>query len=89
MEGRPATFNLLRDITERKHAEDEIRLLSMAVSQSANSIFIRNVEGEVIYANSSFEKLIGYSLEEIKNITQIASMEELDESFYNFFNKQL
>jgi len=54
-----------RDITERKQAEEKLRILSRAVEQSPSSIIITNTEGEIDYVNTKFAKLTGYSPEEV------------------------
>ncbi|MDX9701871.1 MAG: PAS domain S-box protein [Candidatus Auribacterota bacterium] len=42
------------DITDRKKAEENIRLLSSAVEQSHEGIAIVDLEGKILYANESF-----------------------------------
>ncbi len=53
------------DISERRQAEVELRKLSLAVEQSANTIIITDRDGTVEYANPYFYALTGYSREEI------------------------
>ena len=54
----------LRDVTQRKQAQEEILKLSTAIEQSGNSVVITNVNGDIIYANPQFTKLTEYTLEE-------------------------
>lgn len=54
----------LRDITERKQAEEETRKLHNAVEQSADIIFITDKNGVIEYVNPAFETITGYSKEE-------------------------
>ena len=55
---------IIRDITERKRAEDSLRKLSLAVEQSPNSIVITDLDANIEYANAAFVKATGYSLAE-------------------------
>ncbi len=54
-----------RDITDRKKAEEEIRRIEKAVDGSSDAICILNPQGKSIYQNQAFEKLFGYTLEEV------------------------
>jgi PAS domain S-box-containing protein len=57
---------IMQDITEIKKAEEQIRKLSRAIEQSGNSIIITDTKGDIEYVNPTFEKITGYSFEEIK-----------------------
>jgi two-component system, cell cycle sensor histidine kinase and response regulator CckA len=50
---------------QRQTAEQSLRKLSCAVEQSGDTIMITNSEGVIEYVNPAFEKLTGYSLQEI------------------------
>jgi two-component system, cell cycle sensor histidine kinase and response regulator CckA len=54
-----------RDITERKQAEARLRLQSAALESAANAIMITDRAGSVIWANSAFTRLTGYSMTEV------------------------
>ena len=62
--GRKARHVLINDITERKKAEAEIKLLGKAVEQSPASVLIANREGIIEYVNPKFSEITGYSSEE-------------------------
>ena len=55
----------IQDITERKLAEEERLLLSTAVEQSTEIIFITDKDSTIQYINPSFNKITGYSQDEI------------------------
>jgi two-component system, sensor histidine kinase and response regulator len=57
-------IGMLRDITERKNAEAELRKLSVAVQQSPASIVITDTKGTIEYVNPKFTKVTGYTAEE-------------------------
>ncbi len=63
--GEEHYLSLIRDITDRKKAEDELRKLSQAVKQSPASVIITNINGDIQYVNPKFYKVTGYSEEEI------------------------
>lgn len=52
------------DITERKQTEDQLRKLSRAVEQSANTVVITNPAGYIEYVNPKFTETTGYTREE-------------------------
>ena len=54
----------VRDITERKAADAQVRKLSMAVEQSAESIVITDLDANIEYVNETFVRVTGYSREE-------------------------
>ncbi|MDP2134022.1 MAG: PAS domain S-box protein, partial [Sulfuritalea sp.] len=63
--GRPLMISLVWDVTERKQAEEQIRKLSLAVEQSAESIVITDLDANIEYANEAFVRVTGYGREEV------------------------
>ncbi|MFZ0453315.1 MAG: PAS domain S-box protein [Ignavibacteriaceae bacterium] len=53
------------NITERKEAEQQIKLLSNVIDQSPMSVIITNQTGTIEYVNNAFIKLTGYKTEEV------------------------
>ncbi|QPK65181.1 PAS domain S-box protein [Methylomonas sp. LL1] len=56
---------VIRDITERKKTEDQLRKLAQVVEQSPESIVITDQNGVIEYVNEVFLRNSGYSREEI------------------------
>ena len=58
----------VRDISERKAAEDQLRKLSLAVEQSPESIVITNLDAQIEYVNEAFTTNTGYTRDEVIGI---------------------
>ncbi|MBN2548469.1 MAG: PAS domain S-box protein [Anaerolineales bacterium] len=56
--------SITNDISERRLVDAQVRLQSVALEAAANAIVITNLGGKIIWANSAFTRLTGYSLEE-------------------------
>ncbi len=54
----------ITDITERKQTSEELKKLSLAVSQSPGSIVITDTKGVIEYVNPTFVQVTGYTFEE-------------------------
>ncbi|CAM4304695.1 PAS domain-containing sensor histidine kinase [Gillisia limnaea] len=54
------------DITKLKEAENVIRDLSLIATHTDNQVMIADVNGAIEYVNEAFEKLTGFTLEEVK-----------------------
>ena len=54
-------FVIYEDITERKKAEDALRMKDNAIESSINAIAFADLEENLTYVNNSFLKLWGYS----------------------------
>jgi diguanylate cyclase (GGDEF)-like protein/PAS domain S-box-containing protein len=53
------------DITESKQAEVDLRKLGRVLEQSPASVMITNTAGKIEYVNPRFEKVSGYSAQEV------------------------
>jgi len=71
------------DITERKNAEEELRIASVAF-QSSDGMIVTDHRGNILRVNSAFEKTSGFLAEELvgKNTSIFKSPEYHDEAFY-------
>ncbi|HID19764.1 MAG TPA: PAS domain S-box protein [Methanophagales archaeon] len=65
LKGKWNAIGLLRDITERKQAEEQLRLFLQAADSSIDGIAMGNLEGIITYANETFVRMFGYSREEL------------------------
>ena len=54
-----------RDISERKNVEENLNMLSLAASETTDTIVIANPNGETTWANKAYFDLTGFSLEEV------------------------
>ncbi|WP_185976565.1 methyl-accepting chemotaxis protein [Catenovulum sediminis] len=57
---------LLGDQTEEQHEKRQFEMMSRVVSNTSTSVLITDTRGHVEYVNPGFEKLTGYTLEEVK-----------------------
>ncbi|MDZ7816482.1 MAG: PAS domain S-box protein [Planctomycetota bacterium] len=67
-EGKTAAQVVFNDITARKRAERERARLAAAVENAAEAFIVTEPDGTIVYANPAFEKLTGFSIEEIPNM---------------------
>jgi PAS domain S-box-containing protein len=81
--GETTILAIVRDVTERKKAEESLRKLSQAVEQSPVNVAITDLDGNIEYANSKFCQITGYSLEEAigKNPRILKSGHTSDEEY--------
>jgi PAS domain S-box-containing protein len=63
--GEPHILASIKDITELKRAEVELRKLWRAVEQSSTAVVITDAAGDIEYVNSCFTAVTGYVREEV------------------------
>ncbi|MFO7754805.1 MAG: PAS domain S-box protein, partial [Bacteroidales bacterium] len=81
--GKEYLHSIIHDVTGKKKAEEQLKLLNRSVEQSRVSIIITNKEGNIEYVNPFFTALTGYSLEEAKkNYPSILKSGHQSEEFY-------
>ncbi len=82
-DGKPRLIGVIQDITEQIEAESEMRKLSSAMEQIADSVMITDINGTTEYVNVAFEQMTGYSKEEaIGRSTSILKSGQLGKEFY-------
>ena len=59
--------SILKGITERKQVKERVTLLSRIIEQTSEPVAIVDLKGKYIYLNKAFEKLRGYTREELMN----------------------
>ncbi len=80
----------VRDVTERREAEESVQKLLSAVEQGGDAIFITDPDGAITYVNPAFERVYGFSKKETLGKTpQILRSGRYDEVFYERFWKTL
>lgn len=74
---------IVRDITERKRAEEELIRLATAIDQVSESVIIADKTGTIRYINPAFEQLSGFTQGEITGQNfRILKSDKHDEEFY-------
>lgn len=79
---------IVRDLTEDKNKIREIEKLSLALEQSSSAVVTTNLLGTIEYVNKKFEKMTGYSSDEIigKNTNILNSITQEKEFYDNILN---
>jgi diguanylate cyclase (GGDEF)-like protein/PAS domain S-box-containing protein len=77
-----ATFMFLKNRQEYERGSN--RLLSEAIRNTANAIFITNSQGKIHWINQAFTHLTGYSLKDVRGKTpRVLDSGYQDESYFN------
>lgn len=64
-EGLAHLEGTMRDVTLRRKAQETVEILSRAVTQSADAIFVTDREGRIQYVNPALEEITGFSASEL------------------------
>lgn len=82
----PAVLRELADAKlrkERRETNQTLRKLSMAIEQTADSIYITDASGKIEYVNPAFVRLTGYTAaESLGNTSALFRSHEHDAAFY-------
>ncbi len=74
---------LLIDISNQKKMETDLKRRALAMDYSSDTILITDPKGSIIYVNSAFEKITGYSYEEaLETNPNILKSGKHDKAFY-------
>jgi diguanylate cyclase (GGDEF)-like protein/PAS domain S-box-containing protein len=65
LDGEECIFSVVRDISERKMAEEALVLIQMAVDRSSEAVYWVDIEGCVFKANDQACRNLGYTHEEL------------------------
>lgn len=79
---RPDQFAVIvSDITERKIAEEELRIKDQAIASSINAIALADLKGNLSYVNNSFLELWGYkSINEVLGRSAIEFWQNMNDA---------
>lgn len=65
LEGEVQIQAIVRDVSERKRAEEENRQLAMVANITTNMVLLGDHEGRIEWVNPAFTRVTGYTLEEV------------------------
>jgi diguanylate cyclase (GGDEF)-like protein/PAS domain S-box-containing protein len=56
---------VMRDVTERRHAEEDLRLAAHVFKNTAEGVFITDPQGRILVVNDAFSSITGYQREAV------------------------
>jgi PAS domain S-box-containing protein len=75
-----------RDITEKKKAEEELKIFKMGIDNAEDPIFVTDKEGAIRFVNPAFKKTYGFTSEEVTGKTpRILKSGLLNQEDYKIF----
>lgn len=70
-DGKALVGGVMMDMTEKQMADEEIRRIKNAIDNASDAMIIYDKYFRCIYINKAFEKLFGYSLEQLNDKTRL------------------
>jgi diguanylate cyclase (GGDEF)-like protein/PAS domain S-box-containing protein len=67
-QGTRAIYGTVQDISEKKRAEEQLRLFEQVVMTTKEGIYISDAAGRITYANEAFEQLVGSTIDQFKGL---------------------
>ncbi|QPK64771.1 EAL domain-containing protein [Methylomonas sp. LL1] len=64
-DGRSLVVTMAADLTERKRAEDQLRLASLVFQNSSEGMTVTDADGTIVSVNPAFTELTGYTAAEV------------------------
>jgi PAS domain S-box-containing protein len=61
---RRAEETLLKEVANRRHAEERLKLFSQAVEEAMDGIQITDLDGYIVYSNKAVQEIYGFSFDE-------------------------
>ena len=76
-EGREYSCAFIRDITERKRVEDQLRHMELSVEHAGEAVFWLAPDMRIVYVNRAACSMLGYTREELLSMT----LRDIDKMF--------
>jgi PAS domain S-box-containing protein/diguanylate cyclase (GGDEF)-like protein len=78
------------DVSRSRRLEEEREMLSRALEHSADAVVITDVQGDIVYVNTAFEDITGYTKDEVLGKkTSVLKSGLQDEAFYRSLWKSI
>jgi len=58
-------FAIIEDISQKRQQDEQLQILSSIAAENMQAVIISDIEGKVEWVNQSFEKISGYTLDEM------------------------
>lgn len=86
-ENRPRIFGIIRNIHDRKLAQNDLCKMHLALDNSPNFIFITDKSGLIEYANRKVTETTGYTFKEVvgRNPRIFSSGETMDDNYQDLW----